>query len=248
QVQTDEVIKKVTERNIEAAKNKLQEKNLPFTEIKDDGPGKIVVTLPDSSKSSDIVSELKTDFGQGWSLDERGNSVTATLDDAAQNDLRNRATEQAKSIIENRVNAFGVTEPTIQRHGGEGSYQILIEMPGVDDPERVKNTLNADSNLEIRLQAKNSSTYATKEEAETASKTLPGGADQYEVFEYTARSDAGSSGRDGWVILEKNVVVTGLEMRDARAMSASVGAQAYEISFSLTAGGASRFGQVTGQH
>src|SRR6185436_4079462 len=190
QVQTDEVIKKVTERNIEAAKNKLQEKNLPFTEIKDDGPGKIVVTLPDSSKSSDIVSELKTDFGQGWSLDERGNSVTATLDDAAQNDLRNRATEQAKSIIENRVNAFGVTEPTIQRHGGEGTYQILIQMPGVDDPERVKNTLNADSNLELKMVAKGTQIpFPKKEDAEAALKTLPNAGANYEIMFYRDRSE-----------------------------------------------------------
>jgi len=34
----------------------------------------------------------------------------------------------AKQIIETRVNAFGVTEPVVQRHGGEGSYQILIQI------------------------------------------------------------------------------------------------------------------------
>ncbi|MEK6304550.1 MAG: protein translocase subunit SecD [Acidobacteriota bacterium] len=247
QVQTDEVIKKVTERNIEAAKNKLQEKNLPFTEIKYDGPGKIVVTLPDSSKSSDIVSELKTDFGQGWSLDERGNSITASLDEAAQNDLRNRATEQAKSIIENRVNAFGVTEPTIQRHGGEGTYQILIQMPGVDDPERVKNTLNADSNLELKLVSKSTQIpYPKKEDAEAALKTLPGAGANHDVMFYRDRSETGST--EGYVVVEKIPVVTGLDMRDASARSSQYGGAAYEIDFSLTVDGAKRFSKATGEH
>jgi len=247
QVQTDEVIKKITERNIEAARNKLQEKNLPFTEIKDDGPGKIVVTVPDSSKSSDIVGELKTDFGQGWSLDERGNSIIATLDEAAQNDLRNRATEQAKSIIENRVNAFGVTEPTIQRHGGEGTYQILIQMPGVDDPERVKNTLNADSNLELKLVAKGTQIpYPKKEDAEAAAKTQPGGPTNYEVMFYRERSETGGS--EGYVIVEKIPVVTGLDMRDASARSSQYGGASYEIDFSLTPDGAKRFSKATGEH
>ena len=52
-------------------------------------------------------------------------------------------------IIESRINAFGVKEPTLQRHGAESSGQILLQMPGVDDPERVKKLLNADSNLQL---------------------------------------------------------------------------------------------------
>src|SRR3982751_3735088 len=46
QVQTDEVIKKLTLRNVEAARNKLQQRGLPITEIKDDGPGRITITVP----------------------------------------------------------------------------------------------------------------------------------------------------------------------------------------------------------
>src|ERR1041384_2793200 len=118
QVQTDEVIQKITRQN------------------------------------GDIAREREDDFGRDWKVDERGGAVTASMDETAQNQFRDKATEQAKAIIENRVNAFGVTEPTIQRQGGEGTYQIVIQMPGVDDPERVKNTLNADSNLELRLVAK----------------------------------------------------------------------------------------------
>ncbi|MFY9607697.1 MAG: protein translocase subunit SecD [Blastocatellia bacterium] len=248
QVQTDEVIKKVTERNIEAAKAKLQEKNLPFTEITYDGPGRITVTVPDSTKNSDMVAELTTDFGQGWVLDERGNSIIATLEEATQNDLRNRATEQAKAIIENRVNAFGVTEPTIQRHGGEGTYQILIQMPGVDDPERVKNTLNADSNLELKLVAKGTQIpYPTKEEAEAALKTQPGGAANYEVVFYRERSETGSA-QEGYVVVEKHPIVTGLDMRDASARASQYSGASYEIDFSLTPDGAKRFSKATGEH
>src|SRR5262249_32331312 len=173
QVQTDEVIQKITRRNAEEARNKLKDKNFPFTEINGDTPGKIVVSVPDSTRNSDIVRELEDDFGRDWRVDDRGNSTIAVLDEGAQNQLRDRATDQAKAIIENRVNAFGVTEPTIQRKG-EGTYQIVIQMPGVDDPERIKNTLNADSNLELKLVAKGTQIpYATKEAAEAAAKSTP---------------------------------------------------------------------------
>jgi preprotein translocase subunit SecD len=248
QVQVDDVIRKLSERNAEAASAKLKQKNIPFTDIKTEAPGRVVVNVPDSSKNADIIKEVEADFGQGWTASDRGNSIVATLDEATANQLRDRATDQAKQIIENRVNAFGVTEPMVARQGGEGTYQILIQMPGVDDPERVKNTLNADSNLELRLQAQGSSTYQTKEEAEAALKTLPGSPDQYEVFPYRERTADGGASAEKWVVLEKSIVVTGLDMRDASARQAASGSSSYEISFSLTPNGATRFADVTGKN
>ncbi|HJZ69408.1 MAG TPA: protein translocase subunit SecD, partial [Blastocatellia bacterium] len=192
------------------------------------------------------------DFGRDWRVDDRGNSIIAVLDEGAQNQLRDRATDQAKAIIENRVNAFGVTEPTIQRKG-EGTYQIVIQMPGVDDPERIKNTLNADSNLELKLVAKGTQIpYATKEAAEAAAKSTPPGTDQYtnqyEAVEYLERPDSGGAAQKGWVVLGKTPVITGLDMRDASARSSQYGGAAYEIDFSLSKDGADRFGDATGKH
>src|SRR5262245_24046224 len=91
QVQTDEVIMKVTQREAEVARTKLQEKNLPVSEVNADTPGKVVVSVPDTSKNSDIVRELESDLGQGWKVDEKGNTVIASLDDTTQNQLRDRA-------------------------------------------------------------------------------------------------------------------------------------------------------------
>ncbi len=249
QVQTDDVIKGITNKNIEVAKAKLTEKGWAFNTIEPTGVDTILVTTPDSSKSADIISELELDFnnntpeGRGWTASQKGNSISFTLDNAVQNLERDRATELARQIIDNRVNAFGVTEPTIQRHGGEGSYQILIQMPGIDDPERVKNTLNADSNLELRLVAKGSQfPYPTKEAADTAAKSLNG-----EVFQYRERNEGGSS-TEGFLVLEKQPVITGLDMRDARGIPSQYNSTNYEIDFTLTPGGAQRFGKATGEH
>ncbi|HEY3136977.1 MAG TPA: protein translocase subunit SecD [Blastocatellia bacterium] len=253
QVQTDEVIQKITQRNAEEARNRLKDKNLPFNEVNGDTPGKVVVSVPDSTRNSDIVRELEDDFGRDWRVDDRGNSIIGTMDDATQNLLRDRATDQAKAIIENRVNAFGVTEPTIQRQGGEGTYQIVIQMPGVDDPERIKNTLNADSNLELKLVAKGTQIpYTTKEAAEAAARSTPPGNDQYtsqyEVVFYRERSDSGGAAQEGWVVVGKTPVITGLDMRDASARSSQYGGAAFEIDFSLSKDGADRFGDATGKH
>jgi len=250
QVQTDDVIRGLTQKNAETARAKLQEKGIPFTEITDNIPGEITISLPDTSKNSDIVSELETQFGYGWESTETGNNIIFRLNQTEQNRLRETATETALKTIDNRVNAFGIAENTIQRHGGEGTYQILVQMPGVDDPERVKNTLNADSSLELKLVAKGTQVpYPTQEAAQAALQTQPGGAEKYEVVRYNERAGAdGSPAQQGFIIVEKLPVVTGLDMRDASAMANAYGGSSYHINFSLTPSGSSRFSDVTGKN
>ena len=56
---------------------------------------------------------------------------------------------QAIETIRNRIDALGVSEPTIQEHG-LGQYQILVQLPGVDDPARVKDIMQSTAMLEIK--------------------------------------------------------------------------------------------------
>lgn len=60
------------------------------------------------------------------------------------------AVERAIEIIRNRVDRYGVTEPSIQR---QGSRRVVVELPGVDDPDRVRNLLRGTAQLEFRLMA-----------------------------------------------------------------------------------------------
>ena len=253
QVQANDVIKSVADKSAEAAKAKLQEKSWPFNEVKA-GIDEITITLPDSTHNADIIDELKRNFnqntlsGQGWNSREVGAGIVFKLQQDEQNRLKEKATDQAMQIIENRINAFGVTEPTIQRHGSTDQYQILLQMPGIDEPERIKNLLNADSNLELRPVVKNSQMpYTTKESADAAVNTL-GSADTLEVVRYRDRSAGESGGIEGWLVLERVPVVTGFDMRSATAVPASSGSDNYQISFSLTVAGASRFSDWTGKH
>jgi len=256
QVQTDKVISDYTNKNVDQAKNVLQSKGWPFNDVKATGVDQITIAVPDRSHNSDIIAELKPDFnnlipgGTGWTANEIGNSIVFKLDQNQQNILRDRATEMAKQIIENRVNAFGVSESTIQRVGSNDQYQILLEMPGIDDPERVKNTLNADSNLEIRSVAKGPQTsYPTKDAAEAFAKTLPGGLEAHDVMPYHERAgSSGGSSQEQWVTLDKAPIVTGLDLRDASAASSQYGGDNWQINFALTPGGAKRFGDWTGAH
>src|SRR5215469_10882208 len=72
--------------------------------------------------------DLRSGSNNSYQLVMRPSELTA---------LKQRAVQQAIETIRNRVDQFGVTEPTIQEHG-LGDYQILVELPGIDDPARVK--------------------------------------------------------------------------------------------------------------
>ena len=252
QVQADDVIKDITAKNVEAAKSKLQEKGDPFNDIKATGDDEIEITVPDTTKNDDIIGELDAEFNKSrsdWKADQRGNTIVYKLSDTAKTELKDDATTRAEQIIEYRINEFGVTEPTIQRQGASDQYKILLQMPGIDDPERVKNTLNADSKLELKGVVKSTDLpYDKKDAAETALKTLPGSPESYEIVPYSERAHEGASPRRGFVILTKAPVITGLDMRDASAVSAAYGGESYEIHFSLTPTGASRFSEWTGAH
>src|SRR5947208_9252004 len=67
----------------------------------------------------------------------------------ALSELKNRAVEQAIETIRNRIDQLGVSEPIIEEHG-LGQYQILVQLPGVDDPGRVKEIMQSTAMLEIR--------------------------------------------------------------------------------------------------
>ena len=64
-------------------------------------------------------------------------------------ELKNKAVALAIETIRNRIDQLGVSEPVIQEHG-LGQYQILVQLPGVDDPARVKDIMQSTAMLEIK--------------------------------------------------------------------------------------------------
>ncbi len=77
------------------------------------------------------------------------NTWTLTMKPQMLSDLKNKAVTQAIETIRNRIDSLGVSEPTIQEHG-LGQYQILVQLPGVDDPGRVKDIMQSTAMLEIK--------------------------------------------------------------------------------------------------
>jgi preprotein translocase subunit SecD len=258
-VKTDDYLKTLTENNAQAALTAAQDAKLPVTGNSVTAAGNnyaVTLNLSDPGQAQAVADEVKkkVDF-VNWNESIDGSAVTWSLGAAAQDTLKRQSVDQALKIIDSRINAFGVKEPTLQRHGAETSGQILLQMPGVDDPERIKKLIGDDTVLSlVKIVSPPSPqdvmTYPTREGAlasiggkETATQ---------KVLPYVERdsSPAGQNTprQDKFVVVEYPPVVDGSEIREANPIQQTANSPDYQISFSLKPGGATKFGDWTGKN
>lgn len=259
-VLTDDYLKTLTENNAQAALTAVQDAKITTTGnnvVAEPGTYSISIQVSDPAQAATVAEEVKKRVDLfSWTESVSGNTVSWNLPSATQTLLKNQAVDQALKIIETRVDAFGVQEPTLQRHGAESSAQILLQMPGVDDPKRLKDLLDAESNLTLAkiVSQPNPSPVQTYPTREAAVQSLGGAVPpNRQVLKYTDRDLATTTPEETevppqWVVVEYPPVVDGSELRDAQAVSRSGNEGDYQISFSFKPGGAQKFGDWTGRN
>lgn len=259
-VKTDDFLKTLTESTKVAIDNAAKEAGFPAKAVTAETTGNYNITLEvaDAANVTKTEEEVKKKLGlEEWSSSISGNTISWILTPTAQRALAEQATDQAHKIILSRLEGVGVVEPLVQRHGSQSSHQILVQMPGISDPQRVKELLKADSNLElvhvVSPPSPNLQTYNTKEEAEASLGGSPTG--NRKVFPYSERTEPTATGQAAadntqkekkWVVVQWPPVVSGNELRNASAVQATGGGDAYQIAFSLKPTGAQKFGAWTG--
>lgn len=244
QVQTDDALRYITENNRQKAVEDLKKDNISFTDVKSPSPGLIVVENQNPADHDKIRDKLLSYMGSdAWdvSTSSSPSSITFKLNTRAADQFRKEATEQAKTVIEQRINQFGVAEPTVQLRGREEDHQILVQMPGVDNPERVKELMRVDARLEIRP-VSNPQKFDTKEQADAA---LAGDANK-EVLPYREKQADGTL-ETGFYLVDKGAVIDGSDLREARGVPNQQGF-GYYVGFSLKPSGSEKFGTWTGNN
>lgn len=172
-----------------------------------------------------------------WLLTPESGGYLMKLRTPVINDLRQRAVTQSVETIRNRIDSLGVTEPTIQERG-QGTYEILVQLPGVDDPQRVKEILRTTAMLEIKLVE--GGPFPTRQDAVSANGgVLPVGTEVLESLEAGADGSATSA----WYVVSRVPAVSGRELRDAQPTRDQTNRPA--VGFTLTSDGARRFGEFT---
>ena len=265
QVKTDEYLKKLTQDTAQAVQKAAQAGGYQTQEVKwntDNGNYSFTLPVTDPAKASDVRDAMpkKVDLND-WTVSTSGNAITWSLTANAQRTLAEQAVDQALKIIDSRINAVGVAEPTLQRHGAQSSHQILLQMPGIKDPEHVKQLLKTESKLDLVHVVSPPSpqpvqTYNSEQEAiQSLGGTVPSNkqvvpyAEREEPTAASANPNSNTANQNKpkkYVVVEMPPVVDGSELRNAQAVSQSGRGTDYQIHFQLKPAGAEKFGAWTG--
>ena len=153
QVQVNDAVNVVAQNAIEVLKEQLRTRKIDYTDVSQsegqNHPDQIVVKgLPPGARGDllSIVHDRLPDYDVNGGPD---NSWNLTMKPSNLAELKNKAVTQAIDTIRNRIDALGVSEPTIEQHG-LGDYQILVQLPGIDDSGRVKDIMQSTAMLEIK--------------------------------------------------------------------------------------------------
>jgi len=151
EVVTDDAVVTETDQEIARFKEELNENDISF-EIISKTSGQIaqfyIEGFPPDKQGE--VRQLVEEKFQQWDIRPSSERITLTIKSGVESYLREQSVRQSLQTIGNRVDELGLTEPTIQRQGLTGS-RIIVELPGVEDPERVKEILKTTAKLEFRL-------------------------------------------------------------------------------------------------
>ena len=244
QVMVNDAVNADTDRAIERLKEGLRSRNISYTEIsKPDAvnhPEQIALKGVPPESSGDLRSLVQDKLPEYNLTSLAENNWLLEMKPTVANDLKNRAVTQAIETIRNRVDQLGVTEPTIQEHG-LGQYQILVQLPGVDDPARVKQIIQSTAMLEIRQAI--SGPYPSEQEALQAN----GGMLPANAILLKGRS-IGSTGeaQEAYYIVSRSAAVSGTDLRQAQPSRDENGRP--DVTFILTGDGGRRFANFTGAH
>ena len=153
QVQVNDAVNSESDRALDLLKEQLRVRKISYTDLSKpdpaNAPDQVVIKGVPSDSVGDMRSIISDRLPTYDAISGADNSFTLRMKPAALVDLKNRAVQQAIETISNRINTLGVSEPTIEEHG-LGDYQILVQLPGVDDPARVKEIMQSTAMLEIK--------------------------------------------------------------------------------------------------
>lgn len=110
--------------------------------------GVVSFTVRDSDDVSRAKGRLKSTLGNSVDISSDGNTIVLSYSDKQRQEMVNDALARSIEIVRRRIDALGTKEPSIQTQGGK---YILIQLPGVDNPERIKELIGQTAKMTFHL-------------------------------------------------------------------------------------------------
>ncbi len=247
QVQVNDAVNADSDHAIERLKEDLKSAKINYTEISKpdpvNNPDHVVIKGVPPEQSSElrrIAQDRLPEYDLNSGVE---NTWTLSMKPAQLTELKNRAVTQAIETIRNRIDQLGVSEPVIEEHG-LGQYQILVQLPGVDDPARVKEIMQSTAMLEIRQSM--GGPYPSEAGAMEAHNGLLPPDSVLLKGNPVGANQGGENPTEAYYLVSRASAVTGRDLRDAQPGRDENGRPMVRLS--LTGEGGRRFYAFTSAH
>ena len=250
QVQQQDAFNAEAGTEADRLKEAARKTGIPFNDIsvaeaktlQDAGNVAILVKGVPSTDAGKFRGLVNSDFQMWIATPQGATDYKLTMKPTEALALWQRVLAESKNTIDKKINALGLSEATVQQRRDVSDSELLVQMPGVDDPGRIKQILQTAAVLE--LYGVRGGPYASREEALSQNNgVLPPGTKLI-----GAPADGQSTARGGGVYLvDRTPVVRGPDIRDARPEQGQM-ANSWDTNFVLSQDAAKRFSAYTGAH
>jgi len=226
------VIRERMESLVDTVRGELRKERIQYERLgaTADGVSFVVRNPAEVEKARELVRGLDNDFTATAS---EGGRIVMTLKPEALRQRRLATVDQSIEIVRRRIDETGVREPSIQRQGED---RIVVQLPGLDDPERMKRLLGRTAKMTFHLLDERGSVEdALAGRVPAGSQLLPG-----------AEADR-AGGRPSHYLIQKRVMVSGDTLIDSQPTFDQRTGEPV-VSFRFDSNGAKRFGDVTGKN
>jgi len=245
EVQVQDAIKAEADRTMESLKDDFRKNGVEYASMERNDPTTVAqadqVEISVKGVPINKTSDLRTLIGErhtSWILTPVSSTdYRLTMKPTELIRLKTDTIEQTRQNIEQRINGLGVGETTIQKRGrAEADYELVVELPGVDDPARIKQIMQTTAMLE--LSEVKDGPFGSREQA----LAKHGGVLPPNTKLARAVQRGGETG-ETWYLLNRSPVITGRDLRSARPGRGEMGQ--WETEFNLNKDGAQRFARFT---
>ena len=239
EVDTEKALESMMERNVNDLKESLMENKVRFRNVEKSKGATISLQLTESAGKtaldkilSDQYPDLETDSS---SLSVKAQIVHIKIKDKRAVELKKLTVEHSLETIRNRVDQFGIAEPEIIP---EGDNRILIQLPGIKDPERAKNLIGKTALLEFKI----------VDDEHSLEDALRGNVPEEDIIAYGLRADR-STGEKGSApyLLKNKSLLTGASLETAKVQISNRFGEP-TVSLKFNSQGATDFERITGEN
>jgi preprotein translocase subunit SecD len=250
QVVTDDALQQEITQDADKIAADLRGKNIAFDSCRRGAGLDLEIAGIDSARDNEVRATLGAQYDRKYTIRSRTTegktTYTLSLLASVIRQLQDSAVKQSLETIRRRVDALGVSEPTLQIYGGSGNDvqdQIIVELPGIDDPERVKELMQNTAQLELRLvKPDNGGPFTSIESAvQAGGGKIPDG---WVILPY--RDDRTQQGVVEYMVVSTAPTITGRHLKNARRSQDANGLPA--VGFYLNSEGADIFTRASEQH